>query len=186
LAPTGGIWLVLSAVRTGTRAGLLVYCVGLVAMLSSSALYNLAADGPKKEILRRVDHAAIFVMIAGTYTPFCLNRLDHGLGTFVLATIWLCASVGALLTFVFPHRNETARVALYLLMGWIVLIVIGPLSRAISETSLLLLLAGGAAYSVGAIFHLLDRVPFHNAIWHGFVLTAAALHFATMAVEFAR
>jgi hemolysin III len=186
LAPAGGIWLVLNAASAETRPGLLVYCLGLVAMLSTSALYNLASNGPKKEILRRMDHAVIFVMIAGTYTPLSLSRLDHTLGTFVLIAIWLCATIGVLLTFVFPRRNEATRVAFYLLMGWIVLIVIGPLSRAISETSLMLLVAGGVAYSVGAIFHLFERVPFHNSIWHGFVLTAAGLHFAAMAVEFAR
>ncbi len=183
-APIGCIWLLQHSGAPSTL-GLIVYCVGLLAMLSASALYNMFPDNRWKEFVRRADHAVIFVMIAGTYMPLATNRL-HGLtGSLLVVCVWIVACFGIVLSLFRPHRHEKLRFALYLMLGWIVLVVIAPLSSALKPATLLLLLIGGLAYSIGSGVHLLHRVRFHNAMWHAMVLLAASLHFWAMANEFA-
>jgi len=186
LALSGALWLLMSVPDPASLPGVFVYCVGLVATITLSASYNLAPSGPAKEVLRRADHAMIYVLIAATYTPFAASRLTAPLGTLVLLGIWLCAMAGVTLKLAAPRRFETVGVALCLAMGWMVIALIKPLSEAINATSLVLFLAGAGVYSAGLVFHFWKRLPFHNAIWHGFVLVAAGLHFGAIAVEFVR
>jgi hemolysin III len=165
-------------------ASVSVYCAGLVAMIFASAAYNLAPHGPTKQVLRRLDHAAIFIMIAATYTPFAANRLGGPVGPLILAAIWICASIGVVFKVIFPRRFETASIAFYIAMGWMVVAVIKPLAASVAAVDFWLLIAGGLVYSAGVAFYAIERIPFHKAIWHGFVLVAAVLHFSAVAIEF--
>ncbi|HEY3637375.1 MAG TPA: hemolysin III family protein [Rhizomicrobium sp.] len=184
-AINGGLWLLFHVTGLSVVASVSIYCAGLFAMLTASAMYNLWPSGNVRNWLRRFDHAAIFIMIAGTYTPFAVNRLPAPASGTILALIWLGATVGVVLKMLFPRRFEMASVALYLGLGWLVVTVIKPLSVTMAATNFHLLVAGGLIYSTGVIFYLLERLPYHKAIWHGFVLVAVILHFAAIASEFA-
>ncbi len=165
--------------------GASLYGLGLLAMLTCSAAYNLWPPSPTKELWRRFDHAAIFVMIAGTYTPFLMNRVGGDWGYGLLSFVWSVAVVGAALKLVFPRRWESITIALYLGLGWSILIAINPLLRSISMDSLVLIGAGGLIYSVGVVFHLWERLPYQNAIWHWLVLAAAVCHYIAIFNEVA-
>jgi hemolysin III len=155
-----------------------------LAMIGFSAAYNLVPQHrPSKQVLRRLDHAAIFIMIAGTYTPLAVNRLGHS-GAIILAVIWCAATFGVAMKVLFPRRFEAASMALYLAMGWLIVTVIAPLAHTMAALDFWLLVAGGLVYSAGVIFYLLERIPYHKAIWHGAVLAAAVLQFSAIALEF--
>jgi hemolysin III len=154
-----------------------------MAMLLCSAVYNMARDGMFKRLLRRCDHAAIFVMIAGTYTPFSLEVIGGAWGRGLLIFVWTVAAAGVALKLLRPHRFERLSVVVYLMLGWCVLAALDPLLARISLWGLVLLFAGGVLYSLGVVFHLWTRLPFHNAIWHGFVLAAAGCHYAAIMLE---
>lgn len=159
--------------------GLIVYSIGLVGMFAASAAYNLVSHVGVKEILRRLDHAAIFVMIAGSYTPFALvvgGRAGHML----LAAVWAIAAVGVAIKVRYPRRFDKLSVLLYLSQGWIVLLALDSITAALSNRALSLLVAGGVVYTVGVAFHLMERLLFHNVIWHIFVLGGAACQFAAI------
>jgi hemolysin III len=157
-----------------------IYGVGLLAMLICSALYNIARPGRAKEILRRFDHAAIFLMIAGSYTPFALSKIGGVWGWAVLVFVWSVAVGGIIVKFLCPRRMEGLTVALYLLLGWSVVVVLEPLFTAMSATAITLLMIGGVLYSVGAGLHLWRALPYHNAAWHALVLAAAGCHYAAI------
>jgi hemolysin III len=162
-----------------------LYGAGLLAMLGCSALYNLAGPGRWKAVLRRLDHAAIFVMIAGTYTPFMLIAVGGAWGLGLLAFVWSVALCGAMLKLFWPSRLDRLSVAAYLLLGWSVVVALGPLFGALSAAGLVLLGTGGLLYSLGVAFHLWHRLPYQNAVWHAFVLAAAACHFSAVLGEIA-
>ncbi|HTT83320.1 MAG TPA: hemolysin III family protein [Rhizomicrobium sp.] len=184
-AINGGLWLLFHVAGLSVVVSVSVYCAGLFAMLTASALYNLWPQGNTREWLRRFDHAAIFIMIAATYTPFAVNRLQAPASSTILGLIWSGATIGVILKMIFPRRFEMASVALYLCLGWLVVTVIKPLSAAMAVADFRLLIAGGIVYSAGVVFYLMERLPYHKAIWHGFVLVAVILHFAAIASEFA-
>lgn len=165
--------------------GASLYGLGLLAMLTCSAAYNLWPPSLTKERLRRFDHAAIFIMIAGTYTPFLLNRVGGDWGIGLLSFVWGVALVGAGLKIAYPRRWESLTIGLYLGLGWSILIAINPLVHSISSDSLVLIAVGGVIYSVGVVFHLWDRLPYQNAIWHWLVLTAAVCHYVAIFNEVA-
>jgi hemolysin III len=164
-----------------------LYAAGLMAMLASSALYNLADEAApaRRRLFRRLDHAAIFLMIAGTYTPFALVAIDGAWGAGLLAFVWTTAAGGIAAELLGLWRHKGLAVATYLLLGWSILPAMEPLSAALSPSGLALLAAGGVLYSVGAAFHLWRSLPFQNAIWHGFVLAAAACHYVAVLREVA-
>jgi hemolysin III len=124
-------------------------------------------------------------MIAATYTPFAMNRLGAPYGGFILTAIWCCASLGVAMKVLYPRRFEVLSIALYLAMGWAIVTVLQPLHAAMGAVDFWLLVAGGLVYSAGVLFYVIDRIPYHKVIWHGFVLVAAALHFSAIAFEFA-
>jgi hemolysin III len=160
---------------------LTIYGLALVATFSCSAGYHLVVAQPRlKEWLRRFDHAAIFLMIAGTYTPFVLIEMNTPWGLSLLAVVWAIAAVGIVLQLFAPRYLGGLSVALYLIQGWAVLAALEPLMTALPGRVLTLLMAGGVLYTVGVVFHLWERLPYQNAIWHGFVLTAATCHFAAV------
>lgn len=161
---------------------LLVYGLALVAMFSCSAGYHLVIHPKIKEVFRRLDHAAIFFMIAGTYTPFILIKMNDPWGLTLLAVVWTMAAIGIAIKLFAPRFLEGLTVALYLVQGWAVLAAWQPLMTALPGVVLTLLMIGGVLYTVGVVFHLWDRLPYQNAIWHGFVLTAASVHYAAVMV----
>ena len=185
-AINASLWLLWHVTGVSVLLSVSIYCVGLVAMIGCSAAYNLTPSSkPSKTILRRLDHAAIFIMIAATYTPFAVNRLGATSGTIILAVVWICATFGVVMKLVWPRRFEWLSLGLYLAMGWVIVTVILPLSASLAEVNFWLLMAGGIVYSAGVIFYVMERIPYHRAIWHGFVLAAAVLQFGSILGEFA-
>jgi len=184
----GAIALVsLIAARDGARGGnalelaaILIYAAGLIAMLGCSAAYHLARKHPRRDLLQRFDHAAIFAMIAGTYTPFTVLALEGGWSVVLTTLIWSVAIVGIVLKLWQPRRFRSLSAAPYLLLGWVGLSAFFPLLGAVGPLTLSLIVIGGLLYSVGALFHVWERLPFQNAIWHGFVVAAAAVHYAAV------
>ncbi len=185
-AINASLWLLWRVTGLPAAASVFVYCAGLLAMICCSAAYNLTPQGASKQILRRLDHAAIFIMIAATYTPFAVNRLGAPYGSIILIGIWLAASFGVTMKVLFPRRFEILSLALYLGMGWMIVTVLQPLHAAMTTTDFWLLVAGGLVYSGGVAFYVIERIPYHKAIWHACVLVAAVLHFAAISFEFAR
>jgi hemolysin III len=159
--------------------GLIVYCIGLISMFAASAAYNLVTRHSLKEILRRLDHAAIFIMIAGSYTPFAL-LLGGSAGHSMLIAVWAIAAAGIVIKLRFPRRLDKLSVLLYLAQGWVVIFALGPVAASLPSQALWLLLAGGIVYTLGVPFHLMEWMRFHNVIWHVFVLGGAACQFAAI------
>jgi hemolysin III len=184
-AVNASAWLLWHVTGAPAALSVTVYCVGLLAMIFASAIYNLVPETARpKQVLRRIDHAAIFIMIAATYTPFAANRLNEPFSTIILTAIWVCACIGIALKVLFPRRFETASIALYLGMGWMVVGVLKPLSASVAALDFWLLIGGGLVYSAGVAFYVIERIPFHKAIWHAFVLVAVVMHFTAIALEF--
>jgi hemolysin III len=184
-AINASLWLFFHVTGVSVVWSVTVYCIGLLAMTGFSAAYNLMPQHrPSKQWLRRFDHAAIFIMIAGTYTPLAANRLGAPYGAIILAAIWLSATLGVALKILFPMRFERASLALYLAMGWMIVTVIVPLAHAMAGVDFALLCAGGLVYSAGVAFYVIERIPYHKAIWHAAVLVAAVLQFSAIALEF--
>ena len=180
------LWLLANVGGLDVTISVSVYCAGLLAMTGFSAAYNMTPHHrPAKQVLRRLDHAAIFIMIAATYTPLAVNRLGYPDGDLILVAIWLTALFGVTMKLLFPGRFERLAIVFYVAMGWMVVVVLKPLAAAMTAVDFWLLIAGGLVYSAGVIFYVADRIPFHKAIWHGFVLTAAVLQFSAIAAEFA-
>ena len=178
------VWLFLTTLpAAGFRQALavIIYGIALIGMLTASAAYNLTRRARRKALLRRVDHAMIFVMIAGTYTPFMLVALRHESGPLVLALIWSLASIGIIVKLAYPGRFERLMLAVYLTMGWIFLGIGRDMAAPRLAPVLFLLISGGAAYSLGAILHAYGRPKFHNVAWHGLVLVGAGFHWVAVA-----
>jgi len=159
---------------------LAIYGVALVLMFSCSAGYNLVLRPKLKAIMRRLDHAAIFLMIAGTYTPFALMKMEAPSGYWLLAVVWTMAALGIAIKLFAPRYLEGLTTPLYLVQGWAVVAAWHPLVSAVPERAALLLAVGGVLYTVGVVFHLWQRLPYQNAIWHGFVLLAASVHYVAV------
>jgi len=175
-------WLLASIGPDPKLAPAAIYAAGIIAMLAASAAYNIVRPGRIKARLRRLDHAMIFVAIAATYTPFTLQILDPPLGRAACALVWTIAALGILLKLAFYDHVERLSLALYLGMGWLIVLFIRPLMNALTGPNLALLLAGGLVYSAGSLLHTFGRrLKFHNALWHVMVLAAAGLHFAAIA-----
>jgi hemolysin III len=183
-AINASLWLLFHVTGLSVVVSVTIYCVGLLAMIGFSAAYNLVPQHrPSKQVLRRLDHAAIFIMIAGTYTPFAVNLLGNT-GAIILAVIWLAATFGVVVKVLFPRRFEMASLVLYIGMGWMIVTVIAPLAHTMAAVDFWLLMAGGLVYSAGIIFYVIERIPYHKAIWHSAVLAAAVLQFSSIALEF--
>ncbi len=161
-------------------AAILVYAVGLLSMLGFSAAYNLTRSSRWKEGLRRCDHGAIFLMIAGTYTPFVVDIVDPRWRWGLLSTVWLIALAGLVIKLAFPRRLEKVSVPVYLGLGWIALIALHPLFAGLAASTISLLAAGGVLYTIGVAFHLWERLQFHKAIWHALVVIAAGFHYCAV------
>ena len=162
--------------------GITVYGVTLFAMILCSALYNMIRHEGWSWLLQRLDHTAIYLKIAGTYTPFALLS---GSGGTLLAGVWAAALAGAGLKLTDPKRFRWFAIALYLGMGWVGLFAGWAMFSQMSGPVLSLLLAGGALYTLGVVFYLSNRMVYHNTIWHGFVLVASVAMFSAVALHLA-
>jgi hemolysin III len=178
----GSVLLVLSAFHAGLREyiGTIFYVASLVIVLSLSAAYNMWPISPIKRALRRFDHAAIFLLIAGTYTPFLVQMNDPLTARLMLGLIWGAAALGITMKLLFPGRLERIAVVFYLAMGWSGVVVFNSLSVSLPRATLWLIAAGGIAYSIGVIFHVWRRLRYQTALWHGCVLLGAALHLSAV------
>ena len=165
---------------TPAVVGTSVYGAALIAMILCSALYNMAGPGGRAWLLQRLDHSAIYLKIAGTYTPFTLLS---GQGHWLLAGLWGAALAGTGLKLASPDRLRPLAIALYLGMGWAGLAAGGPFLSSLSAPVLGLILAGGTLYTIGVVFYLWDRLPFHYTIWHALVLTASAVFYAAVTLH---
>jgi hemolysin III len=157
-----------------------IYVAGLLSMLVLSATYNLWPVSPTKWVLRRFDHSAIYMLIAATYTPFIMELKDSVLAIAVLIGVWCVAIFGIVLKLGWPGRFDRLSVGLYLALGWSGLMLYGSVVAALPKMALWFVLAGGALYSLGVIFHSWRRLRFQNVIWHSFVLLGAACHYTAV------
>jgi hemolysin III len=184
LAAIGAAWLIERALVTG-RPGLVIaaglYGAALVCMLAFSAVYNLSHVSTARPALRRLDEAGIFLMIAGSYTPFTTQRLDGAWAIGMTSLVWAIAVMGIIGKLAFPRISERAWTALYVVFGWVALIVLEPLRHSLPVIAFSLLVAGGLFYTGGCLLFLNPRLPYRRAIWHGFVCAGAGLHFAAIA-----
>lgn len=182
LGVVGVLSLIVEAARASPLtqlAAVVIYGAGLLTVLCLSAIYNLWPISPTKWLLRRFDHAAIYLLIASTYTPFLLHIAGAGYAYF-LWVIWIAACAGMSLKLACPGRFDRLAILLYLGLGWSGLVVYEPVVTSFPPETVWLLAAGGVFYSTGVIFHLWERLRFQNAIWHAFVLAAATCHFAAV------
>ena len=154
-----------------------IYGVTLILLYTASTLYHGIPQPAAKRVLRRLDHAAIFLLIAGTYTPFTLVTLRGGWGWTLFGLVWGFAILGVILETVLKKRIKWLSLTLYLGLGWLVVIAIEPLLDAVATGGLILLLAGGLCYSLGVIFFVWKRLAYHHAVWHLFVMAGSLLHF---------
>jgi hemolysin III len=154
-----------------------VYAAGLLTMLGCSAAYNLWPVSRRKWLLRRLDHSAIYVLIAATYTPIFAQLQDHVFAMSLLAGVWSVAAVGIAMKLFFPGRFDRLSVGLYLAMGWSGVIAYDAGLSSLPQMALWFIFAGGLLYSFGVIFHAWERLRFQNVIWHCFVLLGAACHY---------
>ena len=156
-----------------------IYGAALLAVLIVSAMYNMWPISPRKWFMRRFDHSAIYVLIAGTYTPFLMKLSGSIFAQALLVVVWLSASVGVVIKVALPNRFDRLSIALYLLIGWSGLLIWESVSL-LPATSLWLVVAGGLLYSVGVIFYVWESLPFQNAIWHSFVLVASGCFYGAV------
>lgn len=157
-----------------------VYALCVLVMIGCSMAYNLTDEPKRKALLRRFDHAAIFLMIAGTYTPFTVIRFDGGWALGMTTIVWALALVGAAGKLFLPGIGKRIWLCFYIALGWLVVAALKPMLEGVPLAGLILLAIGGAIYTIGVPFYVWERLPFRRAIWHGFVVAAAAVHYAAV------
>jgi len=180
LAVVGLVVLTVFAVQRGNvwhTVGCSVFGAALVLLYTTSTLYHSIQHPRAKAVLRALDHSAVFILIAGTYTPFALVSLHGPWGWSLLGVIWGLAVLGIILQMGVLRRGTAASVLLYVGMGWVVVIAIKPLLNAVAPGGLALLVIGGLAYTAGTGFYMWRRLSYHHALWHGFVLLGSVSHF---------
>jgi len=170
-----GLMFVASGVRE--TASCLVYGITLILVYATSTLYHGARRADAKQLLRTLDHVAIFLLIAGTYTPFVLIALRGAWGWSLFVAVWTLAAVGAVLELTALRRMRGAMIALYIGMGWIGLVAIKPLVAALPTPGLWLLFGGGVSYTFGVLFYVWRGLRYHHAVWHLFVLGGSVLQY---------
>ncbi len=154
-----------------------IYGASLILLYTASTLYHSIPLESARRVLHVLDHAAIYVLIAGSYTPFALISLEGSTGWWLFGVIWALATAGVVFKLFFTGRFDRLSVALYLAMGWLVVIFAKPVIAAVPTGGLVLLAAGGLAYSLGAIFYLWQSLRFNHTIWHLFVIAGSVLQF---------
>ena len=176
------VLLVLAALR-GTPlhvASFAVYGVSLVLVYATSTLYHAARKPRLKQFFRILDHAAIYLLIAGTYTPVTLISMNGPWGWTLLSLVWVLAVGGCIFKMFFIGQFQTFSTVLYLVMGWLIVIALGPLVEAVPRAGLLWFVAGGLSYTVGVVFFVWERIPYNHAVWHLFVIGGSVCHYVAM------
>jgi hemolysin III len=179
----GLVLLLVAAFQSGTTwhvVGCGLYGLTLVGLYGASTFYHGCRDPDWKHWLQMLDHAAIYLLIAGTYTPFMLLVLDGGLAWTLFAVVWLMAIAGVVLKFARLDQVKWHSLALYLGMGWLAVFAFEPLTSTLSATGFAWLIAGGVSYTVGTIFYLWESLPFNHGVWHLFVLAGSASHYVSI------
>ncbi len=164
------------------KAGIVIYGISLVLMFLSSTLYHAISQPNVKHILKRFDHCAIYLLIAGSFTPLLTITIDSLSSKVVLSAVWAMAIIGLVFKAFFAGRYKWISVGSYLLMGWLSVVVIYQLYQALPLAGFALLVFGGLAYSVGVMFYLNKNIPFNHAIWHCFVFAGAMSHCGLIAL----
>lgn len=185
LSIAGFIFLFVLAVLKGDGwyiASSVLYGLSLIVLYAASTFYHGATSPELKRKLQIVDHCCIYVLIAGSYTPFTLVVLRSGIGQNLFIFVWAFAVIGILSKIFLSKRFQSASVVSYLVMGWIGIIVVQPLFAALGLMPILLIVAGGIAYSIGVIFYSWESLRHHHAIWHLFVMLGSVLHFLAVAL----
>lgn len=161
----------------------LVYGISLILLYTMSTVYHAVTNPKAKSILRIFDHASIFLLIAGSYTPFCLIALNgNPHGKMVAFAVWACAIIGVILNAIDLKKTEKLGIILYVIMGWSVVAVLRDIVSALSGPAFWLLLAGGLCYTFGIIFYAMKKVRYMHGIWHVFVLAGSVLHFLCISI----
>lgn len=155
----------------------IIFGISMVVLYAASTMYHAAKKPKLRRRLNIFDHAAIYVLIAGSYTPFCLVALDSDLGWYMFLFVWIFALSGVVLKLFFTGKFDKVSTALYLIMGWQVVIFIKPLMNSLSSEGLNFLFAGGVFYTIGAILYSIRKLPYNHAIFHIFVLLGTLSHF---------
>lgn len=176
LAILAFVFLVLEADR-GYRLVYVIYGTTLILLYLASTLYHSLIFTRARNLFRKFDHMAIFLLIAGTYTPFCFTALKGWVGWTLLGIVWGLAILGIVLKSLFTGRFEWLSVSIYILTGWMVVLAIKPIYQSLSFTGFVFLVAGGLAYTIGTFFYMNTRIPYHHSIWHLWVLAGSTLHF---------
>jgi len=183
LAAVGGVILLVVSARMGGAAqvaAMSLYALGMVAMLGFSLAYNMTRKVQRKPLLRRLDEAAIFVMIAGSYTPFTTQRFEGAWAISMTAVVWGMAALGVAGKLLFWRIPEKLWVALYVAFGWVAVVALKPMINGVGTAALILLVIGGVVYTAGAVLFMQHKLPFRRAIWHGCVVAAAGIHYAAI------
>lgn len=154
-----------------------IFGASMVFLYTASTLYHSIPNPRAKKVLQYLDHSMIYVLIAGSYTPFCLITLQGYTGIALLCAVWLIAAAGISLQSFLLHKADWINCLLYLSMGWLAVFVIDPLVSTLDRGGLMLLVAGGLAYTFGVFFYIFERIPFSHAIWHTFVFAGTTLQF---------
>lgn len=181
----GAVLIALAALHAGTREmiSVAIFSASLVLLYSASTLYHAATEPRARARLKVLDHCAIFILIAGTYTPFTIAAIRGGWGWSLFGVIWGMAVIGIVFKLFFTGRFKALSTAVYIGMGWLVVVALVPLVQALSSAGLAWLVAGGLLYTAGTLFYHRESVPYSHAIWHGFVLAGSGCHFVAVAIE---
>ena len=155
----------------------IIYGLSLIVLYAASTSYHASVNPKNRRKLNIFDHAAIYALIAGSFTPFCIIALDSDLGWYLFIFVWIFALIGIILKLFFTGRFDKLSTAMYLLMGWQVVFFIKPLMKVLSDFGLNLLIIGGVFYTVGAMLYSIKKIPYNHAIFHLFVLLGSASHF---------
>lgn len=180
LAVAGLVILIEHAITCGSARHIVscsIFGVSLIVLYSASTLYHGIQHHKAKKVLRIIDHSSIYLLIAGTYTPFTLVNLRGAWGWSLFGVIWGLALLGIGLQFSPLRKFSAIRLILYITMGWAALVAVKPLSASVPVSAFILIVAGGLSYTVGIVFYLWQRLPYHHAIWHIFVLSGSILHY---------
>lgn len=163
--------------------GILIYGTTLFTLYSVSSIYHALPSGNLKSVFRKFDHCSIFLLIAGTYTPLCMNYITETAGTIVLLTVWAVAIIGITLNLIDVNKFSKISMACYLIMGWSIVFIFKPAIRCLSYSQLKWLLIGGIFYSIGAILYVIGKkVKYIHFIWHLFVLTGSICHYQVLVI----
>lgn len=176
LAIAGFVFLMISA-DTPLQGGVLIYGLTLVLLYLASTLYHSLIFTRARNVFRKFDHMAIYLLIAGTYTPFCVIALHGWLRWTILGVIWGCAVLGIVFKALFTGKLEWLSLIMYIVMGWMVIVAIKPMYSALTASGFALLVCGGLAYTAGTFFYASKRIPYSHGIWHLWVLAGSVLHF---------